>query len=177
MLSYLTTDRLILRRCSEADSDKPYELFKTEREAYGFGPDTTLTRERGAMLLRSYTAPEVRNDQGFLAITLKTTGQTIGQAGLRPLILPWKPYATAEVELHCTLEPQHWDKGYAEEACRALIHLAFEEMGLLRLVAIVRPDDQYSQNLLKRLGFTIAPGPDSWVPKLIGVLVNPACSK
>lgn len=172
----LTTERLVLRPCVEDEAMLADEFAQTARDRGAFNPGIVLGRGQNIGSMRAGLPQDMQNSPMTLLITLKETGLPIGQAGLRPLILPWRPYATAEVELHCTLEPRYRDDGYAQEACGALIRMAFEGMNLLRLVAIVEPDDQHSQNLLKRLGFALAPGPDSWPPKIIGVLVNPACN-
>ncbi len=175
MASVLTTERLILRPCLEGEAKLADEFTRAARPGDAFDPGAVLARGRGAGPAHTFLARDVQNNDRTLVITLKDTGLPIGQAGLRPRILPWQPYATAEVELHCTLEPGYWDAGYAEEACRALLRLAFGEMNLLRLVAIVEPDDQRTESLLTRLGFILAPAPDPWLPARIGVLVNPAC--
>lgn len=176
MSPVLTTERLILRPCVESEAIAADEFARMAHEGNAFNPGTVLGRSQNTGSTRADVVQDAQNSPRTLLITLKETGLPIGQAGLRPRIVPWKPYATAEVELHCTLEPAYRDGGYAQEACGALIRMAFEEMNLLRLVAVIEPGDQHFQSLLKRLGFALAPGPDSWPPKIIGVLVNPACS-
>lgn len=172
----LTTERLVLRPYTEADIDTAYALFEGEADVYRFDPGHTRTREQRAAIVRRHIAQNEKDGEGTLAVTLKDSGQFIGQAGLQLYVLPWRPYATAEVELYYKLGRAFWGQGYAEEACRALIRFAFEEMNLLRLVTVTHPDNQRSVRLLQRLGFTIAPGPERWAPHVMAVLLNPACS-
>lgn len=174
MPSSLTTDRLILRPFSEADIDAAYALFETHPDVYRFDPGFARTRDQRAASVRRHAAQNEEDGEGTLAVTLKDSGQMIGQAGLQLYILPWEPYATAEVELYYKLGRDFWGQGYAEEACRALIRFAFEEMNLLRLVTITHPDNVRSVNLLQRLSFCPAPGPTKWTPHLMAVLLNPA---
>lgn len=174
MPSRLTTDRLILRPYTESDIDAAYELFEGHPDVYRFDPGFARTPDQRAAIVRKHIAQNEDDGEGTLAVTLKDSGELIGQAGLQLYVLPWQPFATAEVELYYKLGRAHWHHGYAEEACRALIRFAFEEMNLLRLVTITHPDNQRSVRLLERLGFTIAPGPERWAPQVIAVLVNTA---
>lgn len=47
---------------------------------------------------------------------------------------------------------QHWGQGYATEAARAVLLLAFTELGLERVEATCRPGNQGSQRVLVKLG-------------------------
>ncbi len=171
----LTTERLVLRPYTEADIDTAYALFESDAEVYGYDPGFARTREQRAAIVRQHVAQNEEDGEGTLAVTLKASGQMIGQAGLQLYVLPWGPFATPEVELYYKLGREFWGHGYAEEACLTLIRFAFEEMNLLRLVTITQPDNRRSIGLLQRLGFTIAPGPERWAPRVMAVLLNPTC--
>ncbi len=173
----LTTERLVLRPYTEADIDTAYALFEGDAQVYGFDPGFARTREQRAAIVRRHIAENEEDGEGTLAVTLKDSGQFIGQAGLQLYVLPCGPFATPEAELYYKLGRAFWGQGYAEEACRALIRFASEEMNLLRLVTITQSDNRRSIDLLKRLGFTIAPGPERWSPHVMAVLVNPACGR
>ena len=115
--------------------------------------------------------------EGTLAVTLKESGRLIGQVGLQLYVLPWQPFATPEVELYYKFGAEFWGRGYAFEACRALVDFAFAHMRLLRLVTITHPENERSVRLLRRLGFCLAPAPESFKPHLIGILTNPAVGR
>lgn len=173
----LATERLILRPYTEDDIDTAYELFETHPDVYSFDPGAARTRDQRAASVRRHAAQNEDDGEGTLAVTLSDSGRMIGQVGLQLYVLPWKPYATAEVELYYKLGRLFWGHGYAEEACRALVRFAFEKMNLLRLVTITHPDNLRSVRLLQRLGFAIAPGPEQWAPHVMAVLLNPACGE
>lgn len=175
MPTRLVSERLILRPFSEADIGPAYEIFETHPEVYRFDPGFVRTRDQRAAIVRRHIEQNEEDGEGTLAIILKQSCQIIGQVGLQLYILPWQPFATAEVELYYKLGREYWGQGYAQEACRALIQFAFEKMNLLRLVTISHPDNHNSIRLLQRLGFIIAPGPERWIPHVVAVLVNPAC--
>lgn len=171
----LVTERLILRPYSEADIEAAYQLFEGHPDVYRFDPGFPRTREQRAASIRRHIADNQDDGEGTLAVTLKASGELIGQAGLQLYILPTPPFATPEVELYYKLGRAYWGHGYAEEACRALIDFAFNTMHLLRLITITQPDNDHSMRLLRRLGFALAPGPQAWSPAMMAVLVNPEC--
>jgi len=43
--------------------------------------------------------------------------------------------------------------GYANEAVKALVEYCFNELALTELVAVVKPDNRPSRNVLEKLGF------------------------
>ena len=169
----LETERLILRPYTEADIDSAFEVFEGHPDVWRFDPGHARTWEQRAVLIRRLIQINEAAGEGTLAITLRDSGQFIGQAGLQLYILPWEPFATPEVELYYKLGRAFWGQGYAAEACRALIDFAFERMRLVRLVTVTQPDNLHSLRLLQRLGMTLAPAPDPWKPAVIGVLLNP----
>jgi len=171
----LATERLLLRPYTEADIEPAYAVLEGHRDVYRFDPGFARTREQRAAIIRRHIADNQEDGEGTLAVTLKESGQFIGQAGLQLYILPWLPFATPEVELYYKLGRDFWGQGYAEEACRALIDFAFHTMRLLRLVTITQPDNEHSVRLLKRLGFSVAPGPESRRSEVMAILVNPEC--
>ncbi len=84
---------------------------------------------------------------GLLKLTARDAACAVGIAGLirRPTL--------NDVDLGYALLPAHRGKGYATEACRALIRQARDEFELTRLVAIVSPDNAPSIRTLEGVGF------------------------
>lgn len=173
----LETERLLLRPFTEADIDVAYHLFEEEPEVYRFDPGFARTLAQRAAIVRRHVEQNQLDGEGALAVTLKSTGEFIGQAGLQLYVLPWQPFATPEVELCYKIGRAYWGQGYAREACGALLDFAFGEIRLLRVVTITHPDNQRSVRLLECLGFSIGPAPDEWKPAVLGILTNPAAGK
>ncbi len=104
-------------------------------------------------------------DYGLWPIELRATGEMVGAVLLTPL-----EGADAPVEIGWHLNPDHWGHGYATEAGRGAIALAFglhrvagEQVGpplasrggrlvLDRVVALVDPDNVRSREVCRRLG-------------------------
>lgn len=60
---------------------------------------------------------------------------------------------SARVEIGYVVGREHWRRGYAGEALRAVCRHAFEEAGVRRIEAEARPDNLASNELLLSLGF------------------------
>ncbi len=93
--------------------------------------------------LRSYA----EHGFGLLKVVERATGRPVGIAGLL------KRAALADVDLGYALLPAFRGRGYASEACAALVRLAAGHFRLPRLVAIVSPDNARSIATLERAGF------------------------
>ena len=58
------------------------------------------------------------------------------------------------LEIGYTLHPDYWGQGYVPEAVRALIDLAFKELGLHKIELTCFGDNVQSQRVAEKLGFT-----------------------
>lgn len=58
-----------------------------------------------------------------------------------------------DVQLSYQLSPDHWGRGYAPEAARAVLQYAFQETRLGRVVAYARPENVRSVRVIEKLGF------------------------
>jgi ribosomal-protein-alanine N-acetyltransferase len=84
----------------------------------------------------------------YWPIFLLATGELVGCCGLRPYGSEEKTY---EIGFH--IRPEHWGKGYASEAARAVIAHAFQNLGAAGLFAGHHPDNHASRSVLEKLGF------------------------
>ena len=93
---------------------------------------------------------EIANDKEFgvqyWPVFSLDTGELIGCCGLRP-------HGESEYEIGFHLRPEFWGKGYAQEAARAVIRYAFDELKADRLFAGHNPKNTASQKVLGRLNF------------------------
>jgi RimJ/RimL family protein N-acetyltransferase len=85
-----------------------------------------------------------------LAITLPTTGQLIGNAGIRI-----KTAGGHEADIGYELDPQHWGLGYASEAARSLVQLGFDQLRLHRISAHCLTENLASARVLEKLGMRL----------------------
>jgi len=94
----------------------------------------------------------------------RASGEFAGCAGLRPY--HHEP-GVFEVGVH--IMRRFWSEGLGEEAVRAVIRFAFEELRVNGLTAGHNPENVHSKNLLGRLGFRFS-HIEPWGPLQLGHL-------
>ena len=92
-------------------------------------------------LLASYA----KHGFGLYLVALKD-GTPVGMCGLV------KRDGLDDADIGYALLPRYWSQGYAQEAARAVMLFAREELKLRRVVGITDPDNQPSARLLQKLG-------------------------
>ena len=117
----LETPRLLLREMTDEDFSALHAIL-SDPETMQYYPkpyDESGTRRWINWCRESYQ----KNGFGLWAVTLKDTGEFIGDCGisLQPIHGEWLP----EIGYH--IRKDHWRKGYASEAAAACIRLAFEQ--------------------------------------------------
>lgn len=85
-----------------------------------------------------------------LAVTLKTSGQLIGNCGVRLVAIE-----AHEAEIGYELAPDHWGRGYATEAARAVVDFGFSTFAIHRLTAWCIADNAGSARVLQKLGMQL----------------------
>lgn len=83
---------------------------------------------------------------GIFGVFERDTGRFVGQTILQPLPETCEP----EIGYHFLVEAQ--GRGYATEAAKRLLDYGFRELQLPRIVAVVLPDNNPSQAVMKKLG-------------------------
>jgi ribosomal-protein-alanine N-acetyltransferase len=168
----IETARLTLRPFTPDDADAAYAALEGHPDTWRYDPGYQRTREQRAALVQKYAAGNDPLGCGTLAIVVRETQVLIGYVGLQFYILPREPLATPEIELYYKLDRAAWGRGYAAEACRALIGFAFETLRLNRLVTITAQENAESIRLLERLGMRIDSAPPAWRGMVMGTLEN-----
>jgi RimJ/RimL family protein N-acetyltransferase len=107
---------------------------------------------------------ETNGGWGLWALERKDTGAFIGFTGLAPVSFA-APFAPA-VEIGWRLARPAWGHGYATEAARAAVGLAFDELGLDGLVSFTAPANVRSRAVMERLGMTRDPAEDFDHPRV-----------
>ena len=145
----LRSPRLALRPVSEQDIDAlvAYRSIPDVCRYVPFEPmDATAVRER----LRGLWARRVLEADGqplLLGVELAATGELIGD-----VMLLWASAEHRSGEIGYVLHPAYSGQGYATEAAHRILHLAFDELGLHRIIARVDAENHSSARLAARLG-------------------------
>ncbi len=82
-------------------------------------------------------------------ITLTGQDEVIGSCGFLNVSAKHQ-----RAEIGFELSSNHWGRGIAGEALRAVVRHAFTQLGFHRIEALVEPANTASQQLLERVGFT-----------------------
>ena len=86
---------------------------------------------------------------GQWALEEKSSGAFVGRAGLHcPERIDWPG-----VEVGWALHPQHWGKGYATEAVRAMIDHVFSDTDAEAIQSAARVTNPPSRRVLEKCGF------------------------
>jgi RimJ/RimL family protein N-acetyltransferase len=184
-LKALETERLVIRPFVLEDAAAYRRLLDEAfgRGSYGAEDTTRLLLEYHVIADKAHEALH-QTPYEDRAIVLKSDGSLVGAVGFAACLAPFgqlssfggTPHRTSEVGLFWALFPEHWGKGYATEAARAMVAYAFDELELARIVATTENDNVRSIAVMKRLGMRIERNPRAephWF-QTVGFLVNPA---
>jgi RimJ/RimL family protein N-acetyltransferase len=169
----LTTDRLLLRPYTLNDLDQAFAVLEGHSDVWRYDPGHARTHEERAEELRFRIAELKRKGVGCFAVVLRAEERFIGYCGLQLYLWERQPFSSPEVELFYKLGRDHWSKGYATEAARAVVDHAFNTLRLPRLVSWALAENERSVALLRRLGFEVQPAAEA-PGEVVGILTNPA---
>lgn len=139
------TERLILRPFDEDDVDSVFAMRSNEDVMRFIRPiqtkkDETMNWIR--MLSERWNTEKI----GFCAVIEKETNEFVGWCGL------WRLKETDEIEVGYAIAKNFQKKGYATEAAWRILEYGFNELKLEKIVAVAYPENEASQNVMKRLG-------------------------
>ena len=140
------TERLRLRPATIDDLDAWLAISRDAEEAWFGAPSSD--REQARANLQKHMAHQATHGFGLWVVELRKTGDVIGAAGLTHL------KDGAEIEVGYRFLKEHWGQGYATEAVRALIDVAFGTHGMRRVIAQLDSRNTASAKLCERLGMT-----------------------
>jgi RimJ/RimL family protein N-acetyltransferase len=145
----LESERLLLRPFVQDDFAALHaiqSLPETTRWLYWGPRDEDEVR---ASLARKIEQETLENDGDWLsfAVVFKESGELIGDASL---FLLSKEHRQGEIGF--IFHPGQQGRGYATEAARLLLRLAFDEFGLHRVIGRLEPRNAPSARVLEKLG-------------------------
>ena len=146
------TARLILRPFSAEDRDALY-AFHSDPEAVRYVPYPPRTRDQVTEVLRRKTAnTHLRRDGDLLELAVvRGEDQTL----IGDVLLALRSVEHQTLEVGYIFAPPAGGRGYATEAIRTLVELAFGPIGARRIIARVDARNRPSSALLERLGFRL----------------------
>lgn len=142
------TERLRLRQWRE-DDRTPFAQLSSDPRVMEFFPALLNRAQSDAMADRCQSLIAERG-WGLWAVETKNAHDFIGYVGLHipTLELPFSPC----IEIGWRLGFQHWGKGFATEAARAVLRVGFEELGFLEIVSFASLQNLRSRAVMQRIG-------------------------
>ena len=143
-----TTPRLRLRQWRDADREPFAAMCADPRVMEHFpGP---LTREESDALVERARAAIALRGWGMWAVERREDGRFLGFVGLTSLRdeMPFAP----GIEVGWRLAPGAWGQGYATEAAREALRVAFETLEVSEVVAFTASGNAPSMAVMRRLG-------------------------
>lgn len=146
-MTVIETERLLLRRLTEADApfilalltDPDFLVQVGDRGVHDLEDARRYAREGPG-------ASYARHGFGLNAMQLKRTAATVGLCGLL------RRDSHPDVEIGFALLPQARGAGLALEAAAATLYWGLHTLGLQRIVALTAPDNAGSIRILERIG-------------------------
>ena len=141
--------RLSLRPLSAADTTALL-AYRSRADVCRYVPFTPMDTAIIAERLGTAWARTSLNDEGqnlTLGVEVTDTGELVGD-----VVLMWQSREHRGGEIGYILNPESSGHGYATEAVRRLLGLAFDDLGLHRVIARVDARNDASARLARRLG-------------------------
>ena len=164
------TSRLLLRHWREEDR-APFAEMGADAEVMEHFPAPMSHAESDAFVDRIGALLEERG-WGLWAVEVLETGRFVGFTGLNVpgFEAPFLP----STEIGWRLRRDAWGRGYATEAARGVLAVAFDDLELDELVSFTAASNVRSQAVMRRIGMATDPSEDFDHPAIaVGSPVRP----
>jgi len=146
----IQTERLLMRRWRDADRE-PFAVLSADPETMRYFP-ATLDRAASDAMVDVIESRFELQGYGLWALEVIATGDFIGFTGLNPK--PDGLPGSARVEIGWRLARHSWHQGYATEAAKAALDVAFNGVGLAEICSFTSVINEPSQAVMRRIGMT-----------------------
>lgn len=150
------TGRLTLRRWIASDRGAFADL-NADPQVMAHFPEV-LSREESDAMADRIDAHFEEHGFGPWAIEVRGAEPFIGFVGLA--VPRFEAPFTPCVEIAWRLARPSWGQGYAPEAAREVLRIAFEDLQLDEVVALTVPDNLKSRRVMEKIGMTRNPSDD-----------------
>ena len=147
----LVTDRLILRDFVENDWEAVL-AYQQDPLYLRYNEWTSRSAEEVRAFIQMFLEhqKQVPRFKFQFAVTLKSTGELIGNCGIRQ-----EAPESRRADMGYELDPRHWGRGYATESARAVLDFGFSYMNLQHVSAWCIAENVGSARVLEKLGMRL----------------------
>ncbi|HEX7464208.1 MAG TPA: GNAT family protein [Actinomycetota bacterium] len=152
LIGPLETERLLLRPYAAGDFDALFAMRSRPDVARHLYWDAQTEAEVRTTLEQKIASVAIRSEGDVLALAvlLKTGNKVIGD-----VLLKWVSREHRQGEIGFIVHPDHQGRGYATEAARPLLRVAFEDLKLHRVVGRLEARNTASARVLEKLGMRL----------------------
>lgn len=143
----IETERLLLRKFTDADTGLIYELNRIEDVTRYTGDPIRDVAHAQEVLDKVILPQYTLYNHGRWAVHTKPDHTFIGWCGLKA-----RPERDFEIDLGYRFIPSSWGNGYATEAAFACLQYGFKQLGLKRIVGRAVPQNTASLKVLEKIG-------------------------
>ena len=151
-MTEIRTPRLRLRRWHDDDLAAMAEISADPEVMRWSGDGSVRDLEETADAVERWEEEWDEEGFGLFAVELLASGELAGFTGLT--VPEFVPEVLPAVAVRWRLGRPFWGQGYASEAAHATLEFALQDRGLDRVIALTRPGDDASDNVLRKLGMT-----------------------
>ena len=142
----VTTERLRFQPLGTDDLHAMHALWTEPGVRRFLFDDEVISREQAAEEIEDSAERFRASGCGLWGARLRQETKLIGFSGYRPFFDP------PQLQLLFGFHPDHWSKGLATEAARAMIRLGFERLGLDLIVAAADEPNAASLRVMEKAG-------------------------
>ncbi|MFD9396664.1 GNAT family N-acetyltransferase [Streptomyces sp. NPDC060000] len=149
-MTEIRTPRLLLRRWHDDDLVPMADINADPQVMHWVDDGSVLDLEETAEAIERWEEEWDEEGFGLFAVELLASGELAGFTGLS---MPgFLPETLPSVAISWRLGSQFWGQGYASEAAHATLEFALQDRGINRVISIIRPGDDASENVSRKLG-------------------------
>ena len=145
----LETARLKLRRFRREDVDAIFAIIGDE-VVMQYYPQAFSRKDAEEWIERNLRRYH-DDGYGLFAVLLKDDGEVIGDCG----IVKQNVEGRAAMEVGYHFRRDQWGHGYATEAARACMGMAFDVFGANQVISLIRPENSPSRRVAERNGMKV----------------------
>jgi RimJ/RimL family protein N-acetyltransferase len=144
----IRTERLVIRGMTADDAEALWERRNDPQVSKYQNWEHPYPREDAERIARSVGESDDLAEDGWWmgVVENAATGEEVGDLAVH---LEWQ---RRSAEIGYNFLPKHWGKGYAVEACTALVEYLFDGIGVTRVFGMLHPENRASAQVLERLG-------------------------
>ncbi|MDP8238482.1 MAG: GNAT family N-acetyltransferase [Candidatus Hatepunaea meridiana] len=146
-MKIIETERLILRKMTIEDVNDMLVIFSDPLVMKSF-EGIIFNRKQMEGWVKGNLAHHEKYGYGSFSVILKTHSLLIGDLGLEVMEVDGR----TEVEIGYDFRSDYWNRGLATEAASAVRDYAFSELGLDRVISLIKPDNVPSRRVAEKIG-------------------------